>query len=305
MESRQDVRFQAWEFPAVVAYISQFQQGRLGRKKQNGELIIENFELGVCIEQADWPFEHLLEFDDVNNAAISTDKMQRSSRFITWAQATWDGKVILVECKSERDVDGQIISRNEPLAITQWKMSAGGLRTAQIPWNDEMKQPVSVLLRCESEELNVVVFDARGLAERENSFPDEVDESEVQALRDKLLFEQYGGKAVTDAESDSGAIEEGENSNLEGSVESQSGQNDSYAVEAFVIARRHLQVVDNWACQARQAKLVAGKSNWETLYRDGRLLMGAFNRQAALHRNDETGARLAAEELALRLKYFA
>ena len=282
-----------------------FSKAAWGEEKQNGELVIENFELGVCIEQADWPFEHLVEFEDVQNAATSTDKLRRSSRFITWAQATWDGKVILVECKSAQGVTGQVMSRNEPLAITQWKTSADGLRAAQIPWGDEKKQPASVLLRYESEELseelNVVVFDARELAERENSFPDEVDESEVQALRDKLLFELYGGKAVTDEL----LIVEDDNQNTGDAAQDQSGQTDSYAVEAFVIARQYLQVVDNWAGQVNQAKLVSGESVLVNLQRDGRLLKEAFNRQAALKGDDETGARLAAEELAIRLKYFA
>lgn len=282
-----------------------FSKAAWGEEKSNGELVIENFELGVCIEQADWPFEQLIEFEDSQNAATSTDKLRRSSSLISWAQATWDGKEILVECKCERVVTGQVMSSNKPLTMTQWKASADGLRVARIQWVDAKRQPASVLLRCESEELNEVVFDARKLAERENSFPDEVDESEVQTIRDKLLFEQYGGKAVTDAESDSGPIADDEYQNIEDHTKGQSGQADSYAVEAFVIARQHLQVVDNWAGQVTQAKCGSSEFVLEILQRDGRLLMAAFNRQAERNGNDETGARLAAEELVLRLKHDA
>lgn len=282
-----------------------FSKAAWGEEVRNGGLNIKNFELGVCIEQAEWPFEYLIEFEDSQNAATSTDRLWCSSRLISWAKATWDGKTILVECKSERDVTGQIISCNEPLAITQWKGSTDGLRVARIRWVDAKRQPASVLLRCESEELIKVVFDARKLAERENSFPDEIDESEVQTIRDKLLFEQYGGKAVTDAESDFGLIADDGNQNIEDHTKGQSGRADSYAVQAFVIARQHLQVVDNWAGQVTQAKRGAGEFILDTLQRDGQLLMAAFNRQAKRNGNDETGARLAAEELALRLKYFA
>lgn len=123
----------------------------------------------------------------------------------------------------------------------------------------------------------------------------------MQALRDKLLFELYGGKAVTDEL----LIVEDDNQNTGDAAQDQSGQTDSYAIEAFVIARQHLQVVDNWAGQANQAKLVSDESVLVNLQRDGRLLKEAFNRQAALKGDDETGARLAAEELAIRLKYFA
>ncbi|OGT13532.1 MAG: hypothetical protein A3F73_10405 [Gallionellales bacterium RIFCSPLOWO2_12_FULL_59_22] len=282
-----------------------FSKAAWGEEVRSGELNIENFELGVCVEQAAWPFEHLTEFEDSQDAATSTDKLRRSSRLISWAEATWDGKVILVECKSERDVTGQVMSRNKPLTITKWKTGADGLRVAQIRWLDAKRQPASVLLRCESEELIKDVFDARRLAERESSFPDEIDESEVQTIRDKLLIEQYGGKAVTDADADSDLIVAGENQDMEEYAKEQSGQADSYSVEAFVIARQHLQVVDNWAGQVTLAKHGSNEFVLEILQRDGRLLMAAFNRQAERNGSDETGARLAAEELALRLKHDA
>jgi hypothetical protein len=278
-----------------------FSKAAWGDEKPNGGLVIENFELGVCIEQAVWPFEQLFEFEDSQNAATSTNKLQRSSRFITWAQATWDGKSILVECKCERNVAGHVMSRKAASAITQLKPSADGLRTARIRWADAKQQPTSVVLKCESEELSVVVFDARKLVDRESSFPDEVDESEVQAIRDKLLFEQYGGKAVTDADSDSGTIEEVENQNAVDVAQGQSGHTDSFAVEAFVTARQHLLVVDCWAGEVKKAK----PESLVFLQRDGRLLMDAFNRQAARSGDDQTGARLAAEELELRLKHFS
>lgn len=282
-----------------------FSKAAWGEKMQSGELNIENFELGVCVEQAAWPFEHLTEFEDSQNAATSADMLLRSSRLISWVQATWDGKVILVECRSAQGVTGQVISRNKPLTITQWKTGADGLRVAKIRWIDAKRQPASVLLRCASEKLNVVVFDARRLAERESSFPDEVDESSVLAIRDKLLFEQYGGKAVIDTESDLDLFMDDEYENMDDCAKDQSGQADSYSVEAFVTARQHLQVVDNWAAQVTQAKHGSGKFILEILQRDGRLLMAAFNRQAERNGSDETGARLAAEELTLRLKYVA
>src|SRR5262249_43623277 len=36
-----------------------FSPAAWGRQKENGDLTIENFELGVCVEQAIWPFSNL------------------------------------------------------------------------------------------------------------------------------------------------------------------------------------------------------------------------------------------------------
>lgn len=282
-----------------------FSKAAWGDEGRNGELSIENFELGVCIEQVDWPFDHLHEFADSQNAATSAVTLRRSSAFISWAKATWNGKKIVVECKSERDLTGQIFGNEEPLPITKWVKSADGLRTAQVRWVEAKRPPLSVLLTCESEERNEAVIDERKLEERENSFPPEVDEAVVQAMRDELLFERYGGRVAADDEPQAGLITDDEDqivdTEWEENVEGQTGRSDSYAVDTFVSARLHLQVVDNWA------KLVKGASQefvLEVLQRDGGLLMEAFKRKAERNGKDAMGARLAAEELALRLKHF-
>lgn len=281
-----------------------FSTAAWGIEGRNGELSIENFELGVCVEQADWPFEGLVELDG-NNAATSTTTLRRSSAFISWAQATWDGKKVVVECKSGHDLTGQVLSNERPLQITKWVKSADGLRTAQVPWVEAKRPPSSILLICESEERNIVVFDERKLEEREKCFPPEVDEAVVQAMRDELLFERYGGRVAADDEPQAGLIADNEDQIMDAEweepIEGQTGRSDSYAVEPFVRARLHLQVVDNWA------KLVKGASQefvLEILQRDGGLLMEAFGRQAARNGKDAMGAQLAAEELELRLKHF-
>lgn len=282
-----------------------FSQAAWGKQAPSGELTIENFELGVCIEQADWPFDDgdLKKFTEYQDIATTTNKLLRSTRLISWAQAAWNGKRILLECKSQRAVTGQVVSRNDPLPITQWKVTTDGMFTAQIRWTDSKQAPQSVSLKCGSEALNVPVFDARPLAARENSFPDEVSEADVQAMRDKLLFERYGGKAATDEESDLSETSEDANSIKAGDKRGESGSTDSYAVESFVLARQHLQIVDTWASRVAQAKRGSSEFTLKVLQRDGQLLMEAF---ARTDRDcNDTGARLAAEELALRLKHWA
>ena len=274
-----------------------------GDEGRNGELSIENFELGVCVDKVEWPFEDLTELDG-NNAATSELTMIRSSPLISWERATWDGEWIVVECKCDGDLTGQILGNKETLIkIDKWE-NVDGLRTVRLPWVDANRQPSSVLLSCESEVLNVAVFDERKLEERENSSPPEVDEAVVQAMRDELLFERYDGRVVADDEPQtdfSGDEAQTVDAEWEENVEGQTGRPDSYAVDTFVSARLHLQVVDYWA------KLVKGagqKFVLEVLQRDGGLLMEAFKRQAERNGKDAMGARLAAEELALRLKHF-
>lgn len=279
-----------------------FSQAAWGKQAPNGELTIENFELGVCIEQADWPFGDLKKFADHQDAATSTKKLLRSTRLISWAQASWDGKQILLECKSSSDLKGQVLSRNDPLPITRWSASTEGMFTAQIRWTDAKQTPQSVLLQCASETLTVPVFDARPLAARESSFPDEVSEADVQAMRDKLLFERYGGRAAADDESDFVQTTEDADTSEVGATLGESGSTDSYAVGSFVVARQHLQIVDTWASRLAKAKRGSSEFALEVLQRDGQLLMEAFVRTAS--GGNGTGSRLAAEELALRLKHW-
>lgn len=281
-----------------------FSTAAWGGEGSNGTLNIENFELGVCIENAEWPFANLMELD-ADNAAISTATMRRSAAWISWAQATWDGKKITVECKSERDVTGQVLGMKKPLPITGWANGAGNLRKAQAPWVHAGQPPSSVLLSCGDEKLNVAVFDERKPDDREGSFPPGVDEDKaaVQAMRDYLLFERYGGRVAPDDGPQSDEEYQTVNGDelLQEIWESQAAPSDSYAVPAFVRARLHLQVVDNWAGQIKPR---ADKFVLEILQRDGRSLMEAFKRQAEREGKDEMGAELAAEEMGLRLKHF-
>jgi hypothetical protein len=167
-----------------------------------------------------------------------------------------------------------------------------------------------VQLTCEQELLSVPIFDGRPLRDREDTIPPEVDENVAQTLRDSLLFEQYGGRVAAEVESEAPAEypselgepgEEDEGGGTEGS--------DSYSVPAFVLARRHLGVVDSWADQVKHAGTGdTGVLEREWLRRDGELLIEALKRQAERDGKNgpawAIGAKLAAEELYLRLKHF-
>jgi len=278
-------------------------------KIEGGKLTINNFELGVCIEQANSPFEGLDEFADIGDAATSSNKLMIGSKIISWAQASWDGKKVLVECRSNQEVTGQILSRKKPKSVSEWEKGANGIRSMLVPWNDSENTPTSVLLKCGTERLNVVVFDNRAMSEREDCFPDEIDQTEAQHIRDRLLFEQYGGKALTEDETDSdmdAEFPQGEEDQNFGEPDKDiSANNDSYAVEALTSARQHLNVVDNWADRVMRTDQGCSEIVLSMLNRDGQLLMDAFTRlysKAEERGSYETGARIAAEEMELRLE---
>ncbi len=192
--------------------------------------------------------------------------------------------------------------------VTEWTVDADGrFRSAQVPWADSKQPPMLVQLACKEETVRVPVFDGRPARDRDGTIPPEVDENVAQSLRDELLFELYGGCAAADAEGQEPP--QGEDELDQDGVQDGAGHTDSYAVPGFVLARRHLGIVDNWADQVKRAAMRGtGEFELHVLRRDGELLVEAFKRQA--DRDSKKGAAcaigagLAAEELSLRLSHF-
>ncbi len=302
--------FQRGNSRRLLLTSANFSQAAWGKQAANGDLTIDNFELGVCLEQSAWPLGELRKFTNLQDAASSTAKLRRGSCLISWAEASWDGKRIQVEYKSQSPVTGEVLSRKDPLQITRWQSGKGTLFTAQIRWTDVKGAPQSVALHCEAETLNVPVFDTRELAAREMSYPEEISDVDVQALCDQLLFERYGGKAVAEdetdlttvADADDGHGAEAAPSGQPGELVGDAGPKDSYAVATFLVARQMLGIVDHWVTLVAQAKQGSSPFILEGLQRDGLLLMAALNRKVV--HDKSIGARLAAEEFALHLNHW-
>ncbi len=287
-----------------------------GSEGAKGVLSIENFELGVCVEQADWPFEQLDEFEDVDDIATATGLASRSSPPITWARAAWDGQAIGIDCRchSPSELSGELRAGTETTPFAGWRSldDADSLYRSVIPYSDEWRSPFVIELTCGSQCLRIPIFDERKLIDRENTILPEVDQALIQTLRDHLLFEEYGGRiAADDPDIDSAGelvglvIPEDE----EGDDTAGASRSESYAVPAFVLARRHLAVVDIWADAVKDlSKPQAGDFRRNLLLRDGELLVQAFGRQAErdgiLGTTGALGAGLAAEEIEIRLKHF-
>ena len=302
-----------------------FSPAAWGTESRDGELTIENFELGVCAEQATWPlFDNLEVFENEHDAATVSEAPRQGTTRIMWAQAAWNGKAVAVDCRCEATAElaGEISSGSDWSPITNWTLADDGrLRSTLVPWTDATRPPSSVQLTCEHEIVSVPVFDERSPQEREDTTPPEVDENIVQTMRDELLFEQYGGCVAADIEDGESRDDAPEPEDVlrtdtqtggdsEGRIdEDGGGRVDSYAVPTFEVARRHLGVVDNWADQVKRA----ANNGWreferEVLRRDGELLIEAFQRQALRDEKKGStraiGAKLAAEELVLRRKHF-
>lgn len=285
-----------------------FSPAAWGRKNANGELFIENFELGVCIGQANWRFEQLDEFDDWENVATASESLPREAALITWAQAEWDGKQVIIDCRCEAGANlTATVCGNRPCDITRWTKTDSDCLRACVPWDDPKDIPSWIVLACEDQKVRVSVFDARSVQEREVTAPPEVDPSKVEAMRDALLFEQYGGRVAGDECDVKRDDKESSADHIEGDG---FGLTDSYDVPAFVQARWHLGIVDNWMFQWERAKQrTVSQSDRQVLHDDGQRLSEAFKRQQKrdekLSPADAIGAKLAAEELTIRLKHFS
>ncbi len=324
--------FQRGNSRRVLVTSANFSLAAWGSEAPNGDLTIENFELGVCLDRAVWPFDDLESFDDPRDAATVLQLPRQGAATITWAQAAWDGKRVCVDCRCEAGapLDGAFQAGQKWISIGEWKAATGGrLRSAKVPWPVAEPSPSTVRLTSGAETVTVDIFDRRPPLERELSVPPEVDPNLAETLRDELLFEQYGGHAAPDSIAEEGepnrkGRKPGEGSDEDDWIEGidpdpetddrdEAARQDSYAVPAFVLARRHLGVVDNWAEQVeRVTSRRAADFERAWLRRDGELLCEAFKRQAVrderrdakADRTRSIGAKLAAEELALRLKHF-
>jgi hypothetical protein len=280
-----------------------FSQAAWGREGEDGALQIRNFELGVCVEQAEWPLERVcFGFDTSAYIATSEEYSDTVTALIDWAEATWDGVQVDVKVRCSRGNQLRGIVRSgaatsaeavSELAIEHWAVIEGELLAAAVPWTIERSQPDIVELRCGSEILQVPVFDERVWQDRELALPNGIEGDWAEVIRDEMLFERYGGQVSRD--SLDGITED------DYSVESEVGpgtvHRDSFDVAEFVRARGHLHVVDNWAARTRKGALA---SEVEVVMRDGILLIEAFERQETREKrsgDEGIGAAMAAGEI--------
>jgi hypothetical protein len=120
-----------------------------GTPGTDGSISIDNFELGVYVEQADWPLEGLEPLG--KDAATVAQLPPRSSGRISWTDASWDGKRIRVECRRPADsaVEAVLRAGNEVVAFPEWERTEPDhhlLRSA-IVWRKPWASPFVVELK--------------------------------------------------------------------------------------------------------------------------------------------------------------
>lgn len=287
-----------------------FSPAAWGRCTDDGSLIIDNFELGVCIDRAIWPFDDLKAFSNVDDA-VTTEKLPQSlvDSILIWGSASWDGVKISLECrcKAGHDLTVELVCGSEIKHETpKWALAKDGIRSAQIPCGDGAP-PKYVRVATIHDSIRIPIFDMREPAKRLSSALPDLGEEIVQSMRDDLLFERYGGPFVIDgAEADGGLIVDASVGDTfskgREDIASRPSNAHSYSVPALVLARERLAIVDNWVAKFDDAIL---EKSW--LLRDGEQLLEAFERQqirdSKVGRANEIGAKLAAEEITLRLRH--
>ena len=296
-----------------------FSPAAWGAWTDKGHLIIENFELGVCIEQTTWSIvSNLEEFKLKKDIFTVATAPSRGSALIMWAQAVWNGKRIQVECrcKVSKTLIASVVRSGKKAYAKKWKSSDGGNKlTASVVWKDTKTLPTIVRITCEQETICVPVFDGRLAAkDRKDALPPGIDENVLQELKDNLLFEEYGGRIANDDsddypgdEQDSG-LDPAANEIVGESLDGQEGQkSDSYSMPVFELSRERLGIVDNWADRVK--KSLNHKhllDDVQILRQDGETLVEAFKRQAKRdckkNRAGTLGAEIAAQEMRARLK---
>ena len=258
-------------------------------------LRIDNFELGVIIDQTRFPFE--LETIDAKDVYTCTDDSDEEYAIRIWAEAEWDGKLISVSFRSS-------IAEVAPSAIiVQWVQNgmvgqdAPALWTenGSLSWPENEKIPIELEIQMtDGGRLVVPVLDVRPFEVRSQAALPLVgiDELTQQRLREALLVERYNGSVASDDAFTS-------DNSIIGEDPSDTSAAD-YSVRAFGQYREWNAIIDEWQRQATRAML--DKFALSTIINDADGLIKYFERHASIHADEgcQVAARLAAEELQLR-----
>lgn len=289
-----------------------FSTSAWGKPLADGGLQIRNFELGVVLRQLEWPTQEPATFSNVDDAWVVEPTISRQSGELGWAQSVWDGTVLAVECRFSGDPNGKLVARitaaGKAFELHDWGQS-GDLWRAAMTWPIGVGPPTIVQLCIGGLRLEIPTQDLRMASDLPWTPIPEIQPERAQALRDELLLEEYGG-VFEDAADDPAAMTEVAALNEVEASETTAGTIDSYAIPAFVEARRMMSCVDNWAARmSTAATRQVGRAEERRLLRDGAELVGAFQRRALKLRDAgqaalAIGANMAAEECTVRLDAF-
>jgi hypothetical protein len=245
---------------------------------------------------------------DANEPLWTSEFAQREAKsLIAWADAQWDGKVVRVECRMNRDMDKiaqgvkikcQAARSRSPKV--KWRQH-GPRWSASVPWSESQGIPLALELtgttdnpRRTGEMLcTVIIADVR-LSRVFASTPNpEVPADWCERLELRLIEERYGG-SVAD-----GMGTDGEDPPLPG------GDNPppaDYSVEVIALTRKKSGIIDAWSLALQESS--GDARHW--VLRDGEQLLRSWRRLSSRRDRPEAeriAAILATHELEIRLKH--
>jgi len=322
-------RFQRRRGCTMLLTSANFSPSAWGYRTHSAALHIKNFELGVAIRSSSWPLADLPTFIEKDGVHTTEATSALTESLISWGQATWNGAHIAIECRCTHatPVTATVRGASEPItcALPGGEPNSSPLRAATVVWAAPTFPPTSVSFDVDGVvHLTVPVLDGREPAARDDDIPDGVDQELAEEIRIALLFEQYGGAYLSDAEDDvdedseagdeidalTGTDAPGRSEDeVDGDVTPEAeiagaASGVGYGVPSIEQAREYWRIVDKWGGLIASA---SDEHEHRRLLADGPRLREAFTVRATADRrrlrdDRAIGAELAAEELSLRLR---
>ena len=268
----------------------------------SGEARTRNFELGVLLEMA-WPIEPDDQpFIQGQLPHTSEDQVEFREASILWAQATWDGKRVALECHSQATASGLAARVEGPgttgltlVALSRPNKKQGWV--GEVLWTDPVNPPMRAVFTCGEFELDVPVIDCRDETAFSTTPLPEVDPKLAEILRDALLLERYGGPFV-EPEDIPGLVRGAGPPTRQHEVDGA-----DYSLAILEAARANFDVLDSWADQLKRATIVDPEEA-RRIIADGTRLHALFLRRTVEDASltQRLPAQLAAEELQSRLE---
>lgn len=271
-----------------------FSQAAWGMPRDTGRLDIDNFELGVLIPVRD-AFSERLSSTAFKRAVRDIDRERPKEHVIAWLAAAWNGKDLIVEC---RTTGGAVPASQVEISIGQGKQaerimvewSSGQSLTAAAAWLHSKGTPVLVTVRTKDDHIRqAAIVDTRP-ADGSDILCGEFDEDRMREALDALIEEKYGYASIANGG--------GTRANGKDVVAALAAAD--YAVPAYVDARRRFGFIDNWW----QALCNADTRTRPLIREDGERIHARWDIVArqATDRGMRLAAKVAADELALRLR---
>jgi hypothetical protein len=268
---------------------------------QGNRLQIENFELGVAFNTRQRPLLKLQLME--GQPHIGGTPERASGPAIAWADASWDGRCIIVEARLANSqinlhrarLTLMLDSHKQRLSRAKFRRN-GNLHRAKFIWRAHMGIPASVELRFPPPaasggftSLVVPIADLRSPQVTQHTPCPEIPEDWLRTEGIRLLIERYGGR-LADQE-DTAQIP-----TTSQEVENDVSQRTDFRVEVIEESRRNWRIIDVWQAEVDDA---AGTTRI-LLLRDGRQLRDYWNDLSNADEHSKTSGKLLAAGLAAR-----